>query len=224
MAQTQTGKSTVFPVLILYGLLFYAAWAMMEIVLDPLLKAAVSNEVLYAFVKDGILKNAVWTLPAVLLVRRFDGEVLVRLRALFSSKVNWLHYLPVFAFLTVWALASPLLSGGLQINEDFGLPSIVVLLFVGITEEMVFRGWLLNLTAAKWNTWFAVGVNAVLFLLIHFPCWIAEGRFAAIMSSFSFVSVMILSVIFSVSFLKSKSILVPVALHMLWDLLGFMFF
>ena len=224
MAQTQTGKSAIYPFLIVYALLFYAAWAVMEIVLDPLLKAAVTNEVLYAFVKEGIIKGAVWTLPAVLLVQQFDGEVLVPLRALFTNRVNWLHCLPVLAFLILWAIASPLLSGTLQISESFGWASIVVVLFVGITEEMVFRGWLLNLTAAKWNTWLAVGVNAVLFLLIHFPCWIAEGRFAAIMSSFSFVSILLLSVIFSVSFLKSKSILVPVALHMLWDLLGFMFF
>ena len=224
MKSTSNGRSAYIPALIVYGLLFYAAWSVMELVLDPPLKAAISNEVLYAFVKDGIIKNIVWTLPAVLLVRQFDGEVLVRLHELFTNRVKWLHCLPFFALLTVWALASPLLSGGLKINEDFGWPSIVITLFVGITEEMVFRGWLLNLTAAKWNKWLAVGVNAVMFLLIHFPCWIADGRFAAIMSSFSFVSILILSVIFSVSFLKSKSILVPIALHMLWDLLGFMFF
>ena len=44
------------------------------------------------------------------------------------------------------------------------------------------------------------------------------------MTSFSFVTIAILGTIFSVSFLKSKSLLVPIAMHMLWDLLGFMFF
>ena len=99
MKSTSNGRSAYIPALIVYGLLFYAAWSVMELVLDPPLKAAISNEVLYAFVKDGIIKNIVWTLPAVLLVRQFDGEVLVRLRELFTNKVKWLHCLP-FCFLS----------------------------------------------------------------------------------------------------------------------------
>ncbi len=224
MEQKITGRSAYIPALIVYSLLLYAAWAVMELVLDPMLKGSLGEGVLYAFLKDGVIKNIVWTLPAVLLVRQFDGEVLVRLCDILNVRVKWLHYLPVFAFLIVWAIANPLLSGGLKINEDFGWNSIIVTLFVGITEEMVFRGWLLNITAAKWNQWVAVAVNAVLFILIHFPCWIADGRFVPIMTSFSFVTIAILGTIFSVSFLKSKSLLVPIAMHMLWDLLGFMIF
>lgn len=66
--------------------------------------------------------------------------------------------------------------------------------------------------------------NAVMFLVIHFPIWIQEGVFISNFTSFGFLCILILSIVFSCTFLKSKNILVPVALHMYWDFLVFMFY
>ncbi len=58
-----------------------------------------------------------------------------------------------------------------------------------------------------------------MFLLIHFPIWYTSGFFVEYIVSGSFVQIIILSLIFSWSFIKSKSIIVPIALHTFWDLL-----
>ena len=63
--------------------------------------------------------------------------------------------------------------------------------------------------------------NAVMFLLIHFPIWLREGVFMTYMTSPAFFLLIVLSLIFSRTFAKSRSILVPVILHAYRDLLCF---
>jgi membrane protease YdiL (CAAX protease family) len=100
-------------------------------------------------------------------------------------------------------------------------------LFVGITEEMVFRGWLLNATikdASKSKQWAMVAINSLLFLGIHVPIWIFTNQLDIVFSSYSFLSVVALSFIFSWTFIKTKSILPAIVLHMYWDLLIVLFY
>jgi len=186
---------------------------------------SIKNAAVEQIVKEGIIKNLVWTLPAMLLIHHFSADVYIKLKEMFCTKVKWLRYLPVFILFTAYVLGSEYLSTGkIEINKDFGAASIVIVLFVGITEEMVFRGWLLNATVKKEKQWLHIAVNAVLFTLIHFLIWIVERTLTANIASFGFLFIAALSVIFSITFLKSRSIVVPVLLHMYWDLLAFMFF
>lgn len=177
------------------------------------------------FVKSGVIKNIVWVLPAVLLVKRFESETYVGAKEMFTKKVNVLKYLPIFLIFTVYLLVGTFLQKGkIAISETFGLDKLIIVLFVGITEETVFRGWLLNATLGERKKPLSVAANAVMFLLIHFPVWIHDGVFIENFRNFGFLSVLILSVIFGVTFIKSRSIWVPVTLHMYWDLLMFLFY
>ncbi|MCH5253072.1 MAG: CPBP family intramembrane metalloprotease, partial [Lachnospiraceae bacterium] len=44
-------------------------------------------------------------------------------------------------------------KGRLEMAETFGLCDVITVLFVGLTEEMVFRGWLLNATITEKRKW-----------------------------------------------------------------------
>ena len=59
-----------------------------------------------------------------------------------------------------------------------------------------------------------VTTNSLLFLGIHLPIWIFTNQLSAVLSSLSFISVIALSFIFSWSFVKTKSIVPAIALHM----------
>ena len=136
---------------------------------------------------------------------------------------NQLPWLLVFPFFAVYLLFGAYrLHGGLQILPDFGLSSVIVVLFVGLTEELVFRGWLLNLTYSESHKEIAIGINAILFLMIHFPKWMMDGTFFSNFAHFGFISILLLSVLFSVIFVKTKSLLLPIGLHMFWDFLMMM--
>ena len=213
--------------MVIFTVLFYSAWAVFELAAKPWMSENIKNEALFSILENGVIKNLVWTLPAMLLVRCYSSDMYVGLKDMFTQKVNRLRYLPVFLVFAVYNLCGAYLSHGkLGISGRFSIGEIICVLFVGLTEEMVFRGWLLNATLSKDNKkqWTAVLLNAVMFLVIHFPIWIKNGIFVTSFTSMGFIVLMILSVIFSVSFIKSKNILVPITLHMFWDLLQFMLF
>ena len=97
----------------------------------------------------------------------------------------------------------------------------MIALSAGITEELLFRGLLLNTALKDRKSRIVFIGNAVMFLLIHFPIWIREGVFMTYMTSSAFLQLMVLSLIFSRTFVKSRSIIVPIILHAYWDLLCF---
>lgn len=163
-----------------------------------------------------IIKLLVWTLPAILLIRYFHEDMWISLKDMFTFKPMWFDnayiLLPVF---------TPLLRAiisGFAINPYFEPHRLIgSVVFVGITEEVVFRGFLLNAFLKKMKVHYAIALDAVLFLLIHFPIWIYRGFTVSDFIS-NIIAVPILSVLFAYSFIKTKSIFVPIILHMLWNL------
>lgn len=213
------------PAIIVYVIVFYGIWVLWELLAKPFISDNIPNEYLSQFIKSGVIKNPVWTLPALLLIKHYDDEMYIGFKEMFTAKVNVLKYLPIFGVFTVYLLVGAFLQKGrLAFSEMFGLDKLIIVLFVGITEETVFRGWLLNATLGDKKKWLPVAVNAVMFLLIHFPVWIYEGVFVENFQNFGFLGLLILSVTFSVTFIKSRNIWIPVSLHMYWDLFMFLFY
>lgn len=210
--------------LAVYLPLFYGIWTLWEFWVRGLVDAAIPNEMLAQLVKSGLMKNLVWTLPALLLIHHFRDQVAIPLREMFSAKVHWGKYLPIFLAFTLYILTGAFLQKGtLTISDSFGIAQVIIILFVGLTEESVFRGWLLNAMVQRDNKWPSILCNAFLMLAIHFPVWLHTGGFFSNFANLGFVGIMTLSVIFSHTFLQSRSLLVPIALHMYWDLLVLLF-
>lgn len=183
------------------------------------------NEIISQIIKTGIIKNLIWTIPAIILINKYDGILSVKFRNLFNTKINWLSFLLMLIVFSVYLLTGSILkNNGLAISSSFGLPNIIIVIFVGLTEELVFRGLLFNAFYNEKNKIKSYIINALLFLLIHFPKWLATGVFIASFTNLSFIAIIVLSIIFSYSFIKNKSIVPPIMLHMYWDLLMFIFY
>ena len=211
--------------MLLYIILFYAIWTYFELFVKDFLDSVITNENLCQFVKSGIIKNIVWTIPAIILVKHYKNDVYVSLKEMFNVRCNWGKYLPMFALFTIYLFVGAFITNGkIAIVDEFGIDKIIIVLFVGLTEEMVFRGWLLNATIEDGRKWKGIIINAIMFLLIHFPVWIHDGVFISNFTSFSFLSVPILSVIFSWFFIQSRNILIPIIFHMYWDLIMLMLY
>ena len=218
-----TRNKPLFLTLVIYSVLFYTIWCFFELYGEPWLEETIENPTVLMLVRNILISNLVWTLPAVLLIRRFSSDVRVNLKEMFTTKVNWLKVLPVYAFFIAFVLISTLIrKGSIQISEDFTWQTCISILFIGLTEEMVFRGWLLNATAKAEKPNVAIGVNAVMFLLIHFPVWIIQGVFVSNFKNLAFVTIIVMSIIYSLGFLKTKNILVSISLHIVWDVLAFL--
>lgn len=140
---------------------------------------------------------------------------------MFTNKFKLGPYVLTAFLLVLYILIGEWIEhGSLKVSDSFNpIDLIGTFLFVGITEELVFRGWLLNALVRKTSKAKAIAISSLLFLCVHFPIWIRMGIFIQIFTSGSFLTVVILSIIFSVLFLKSKNIIVPIFIHMLWDLI-----
>lgn len=210
-------------ILIGYFCIFYLIWMLFEFWGKSWINYVVPNPYISQLMKSGLIKNLVWTVPAIILIRRFENEgIYISLKEMFFTKIKLIDYIPIFILFTIYILISDyVIEGKITINPDFGWNEIIIVIFVGLTEEIVFRGFLLNCMLNEERKWSSIIINALLFLSIHFPKWIAEGTIVSILLSFSFVSVLVLSVIFSWTFIKSRNIWIPICLHMYWDLLIF---
>lgn len=210
-------------VLAAYCACFYAVWTVAEGWVWPLLGRVVTNPYGLQLLKSGLLKNAVWTLPACLLMMCYRDALAVDPRALFRRFAGWRRYLPVFAALAVVVLVAAMRTRRtLALSPAFSGEQMIVVLFVGITEEAVFRGWLLNATLPALGRWPALLLNATMFLGIHFPIWSAQGVFWKNLADGTFLGIMALSVLFGWAMLRSENLWVPVSLHMFYDLLCFL--
>lgn len=223
-------KSKFFLIPIVYYICLWAVWAAYTLLLRPVICDALGEEnFISSFLRSGIIKNIVWTMPAALLIVKFRENCMVSLKNMFT-KINpdWKSYLLIFPFFILFVGISSFRNfGGLHISESFGIDEIITVIFVGLTEELVFRGWLLNSSvnenSSQKQQYIAIAINAVMFLCIHFPIWILEGRFVSSFTSLGFLTIIVLSAVFSIVFVKTKNIILPITLHMFWDLLVFIF-
>lgn len=212
-------SSQKMPALIIHAVFFYVCWACWGLWIRPAIKEAMNGSLLFELGASAV-KTLVWLVPALLLIRHFEPECLVGLKQMFTQKV------PLKAVL-IWTLIFFLFSGGtffsglfggtLHVNPEFSLKNNQWLLIVGITEEALFRGWMLNATAKSEKDWKMLLLDAVMFLCIHFPGWIQKGKFISAFTGFGFLSIILFSVLAGCCFLKHKNLLLPVFLHMLYD-------
>ena len=204
----------------IYIIIFFAVWSIRELVVQPVFLDPI--DIVAAEIIGAIIKLLIWTLPAILLIGYFENDMWISLKEMFTNKPKWFKWAPILPLiLLVPILQALVFSGGISIRPDFvPIRLIGVVVFVGVTEEIVFRGFLLNTFLKRMKMWKAVALDAVLFYLIHLPIWIYQARDITFYLS-AIVSVTALSLFFAFSFIKTKSIIVPIILHTVWNLLVF---
>ncbi len=203
----------------LYFGIFYVVWAVITLIVRPAVNAVIpENSVKSIIIFDWLIKNLCWTVPALKLIIQFENRLYLKKQELFHFSVEREFFLVVFGEILFCVFNSVIAHKGFYVNWGNWV-SCLAFVFVGITEEFVFRGFLLNATITDKNQNFAIGLNAILFLSIHFPIWILQGNFVQNFSHFGFVTIILLSIFFSWSMLKFRNIWSSVILHMLWDIL-----
>ena len=204
--------------LFVYIPLFYLAWAGVEMGLVPVFEQDLGKDSTALFLlKEGLLKILIWVIPAMLLLRRFDGEVHIPLKEMFNLRFNWLHFSVLLGIVCAFFLVSHLVhEHTLHFHMTWRLLGFIL---VGITEEIAFRGWLLNAMYTDRTQKYMMEVNALMFLCIHCPIWIHEGMFVQAFTGLGFLSILAMGMIFAWSFVHFRSLWVPVILHVAYDVL-----
>jgi membrane protease YdiL (CAAX protease family) len=209
--------------LVVYLVIFFALWSVRELVIRPVfldsLNAVVSELV------ESLIKILIWTVPAVILVKYYQNDMWISLKEMLTTKVKkiYKYFLIPVAFLLYLLLGAWVTFGEIAIHPDLVFTRLIgAVIFVGITEEVVFRAFLLNAFLKKMKPWYAVLLTAALFIPIHYPYWIYQG-FGLMKFLEGSIVVLAMSIIFSWTFIKSKNIFVPIILHMSWNLFTVIF-
>jgi len=206
----------------LYLILFFVVWSIRELVIQPVFISPLDD--IAAAIIGQTIKLLVWTLPAVLLIRYFHNDMWIGLKEMFTTKPQWFKEAPILLLVFLPFAQSLVHNGTIAIHPDFVPSSLIgAVVFVGITEELVFRGFLLNVFLKRMKMQYAVALDAVLFLFIHYPIWIYRGLAISEIWAASLV-VPFISAFFAYSFIKTRNIFVPIVLHMIWNLLTIILF
>lgn len=211
-----TKNSVSNKVIVIYLVIFYIWWT-----IEELAYWSYTSNTLAQVLLSSSVKLLTWSIPTFILIKKYSHQLKIGYPQLFKNRFKPSPYLVgIFIMVTYLAIILYFENGGFKINPNFRASDFIdKFLVVGITEELVFRGWLLNALLKKMSTWLALIVNNLLFLCIHLPIWYQTHTLVANFTSGGFISVFILGLIFGLLFIRSKNIWVPIVYHMLWDII-----
>ncbi|PFL13802.1 CPBP family intramembrane metalloprotease [Bacillus cereus] len=108
-------------------------------------------------------------------------------------------YMYSFAWITPDFIMNALHEPIIDNTGGYVYQFIMVVFIAPIVGEFVFRGFLLQRFAAKWGTSIAMVVVALLFACLHVD----------------FLGAVVFSIVLSIVYIRTKSLLMPIAIHML---------
>src|SRR5699024_10439475 len=201
----------------LYFIVFYALWSIKELWLIQYLN--LMNPIFAAMV-TAILKITIWIIPVFLLIvtlERKDPISYLGLKSNLKKGLKWAMWITfaMVLYFTISGIAMDL-KFSLNLGWDFWLNTFI---FVGLTEEIVFRGYILRKLMVGWEFWQANTIASLLFVSIHFPIWIYNGLFELPYIMVAIVQVFIISISFGFIYKKTGSLWSVIIIHSMYDLL-----
>lgn len=97
-------------VLTIYIIAFYVIWTVWEFFAKPFISGNIENEYAAQLIKSGIIKNLVWTVPAILLIKHFENYTYAGLKEMFTPKLSLLKYIPYSLLLLFGCLRAHILQ------------------------------------------------------------------------------------------------------------------
>lgn len=143
------------------------------------------------------------------ILRFFTNDQKVDVSAVIMAIVTlWIFVNGVnFTLHNLWTLLLPNLNVFNQIPEfniwSYLIGFIITVILAPICEEIIFRGFLLGRLSAKYDLTTGILLSSVIFGVLH---------------GGSFLSFTVFGVILSMVFIKTRSLLVPIIIHMVFNL------
>lgn len=120
--------------LIIYAIILYGLWSLLELYLKSQLGI---NE----FTKEVYIKLVVWLLPAILIHLHFSDNMFIKKEEMyFLRKSGWIS-VPIMLLFTIYIFISEYLTNSkIMISDSFGISTVVEVISIAIGEEMDFQG------------------------------------------------------------------------------------
>ena len=209
--------------------LFYVFWAISTVVGWSNILYNVRNFFGYDLY-PGLLKIFFCVLFFIL-IKYYEKDLRLNLKNMFTQfdKKVFFIWFSILFFLELVMMF--IINKGWHFNFN-NLPLIIEFFIVGFTEEFICRGYVFNALYSKIDYKKANIVQAIYFALWHIvpyiPIWISNGEIN--MEQLQFVLVwnipasIVIGLIFGHILKNTKSLWIPILLHMSMDYLAFLFY
>lgn len=181
-------------VIIIYILMFFSVWTIYELIFSANIDS--TNAALYIIVKNSI-KYIVWTVPVFVLLKyvyKANPISYLKLNHNLISGLTW--GIVIGIFIVIYHVIRNYIMGDGKFDFNIDIYTwIHRIILIGLTEEVVFRGFILQKLQAEIEFRYANALSSVLFVLIHFPKWYMSG-----ILSFEKITYFILSTVFVLGF------------------------
>lgn len=193
---------------IVYLVLFYLLWTLKELHLFNLPQ---TNDTLSAIL-SGLIKILIWIIPIWLYIKYFlhtSPSEYLKLNQNVGKGIFWGIFLSLllglYFVVNIYIINKQTFDFSLSLHHYLN-----VFLLVGITEELVFRGFVLQEINKRISFLGANILSALLFLFIHYPIWIYDGVFFHLGTH---IYVFLVGLIFGFIFKKTRSLWSVIILH-----------
>ncbi len=176
-------------------------------------------------ITSAIIKIVIWVIPVILLIKIMEKNSPFPYLGLchnFRKGLKWTGWVSLVFISFFVVLNFIVLDNTIDFQLGFN-EWLNIILLVGITEEIVFRGFLLKKLMDSFRFWIANTITSFLFVSIHFPIWIYKGLFEFPNILSSIISVFVMGIIFGFVYKKSNSLWSVIIIHSLYNLLASLF-
>lgn len=171
----------------------------------------------------GYISRLIWAMPFLFLIVKEKHRATILPRQVMGFHFHWKSFLLVLAFSTIYALCRMFfIHGGLWINPNvIFLQELCKYLIVGFVEELVYRGFGLNMLSKFLSGAMANIVQSLFFAAVHIPAyfihWYCNGIFSLTEMIAQVITAFIWGLVFGIVFRKSKSIWPSAIIHFWYD-------
>ena len=173
-------------------------------------------------IEELFVKPVIWLLPFLYVFPKDNirlADLGITLKNFFRSMYLSIALGVGFAFLGL--IANIAKYGGINFGANIGSNllgiSLLISFVTSITEELVFRGYLLGVFMRKYKSIFPVILTSFLWTIIHAPIsyyvWRMDGVQMAVYLSLTFIYGLGASLLYK----STKNLAAPVLLHVLWE-------
>ncbi|MDQ6423466.1 type II CAAX endopeptidase family protein [Paenibacillus sp. LHD-117] len=153
----------------IYYVVFYAAWLFVRTYLN------VDSQTVFWGLYNVFTKIVIWVLPVILYIKIVEKDEWVTFLKL-NKKIEKWHWLviPLVLLVIYLVLVNSVIFNQPFFNIKSGVSEwLKAVIFAGIIEEILFRGFFLNKLASRMKFWKANLVTTIMFILIHYPLWLS---------------------------------------------------
>jgi hypothetical protein len=199
---------------VIFIVLFFLVWSLRATVFYFVDRSI--DPAFWLMVYSQLIKVILWVVPVCLYIKFIDKDNIPKALKLGNTRGKWGSILAWLAAFTIVMLAAASFQNGVLPHAPAAgwLVLLLTNIVTPVSEEIMFRGFILNKLMDRTSFWNANLISGLLFVAIHVPYWLySRGLNGAVVNDLG--AVLALGIIFGYFFKKFDSLIPPILAHMI---------